>query len=60
MIIGHLPFLSNLASVLLTGKKKHSPISFKYSGVVCVEKSSEGKWSARKRCLQLRQSTSLS
>ena len=37
MIVGHLPFLQKLASLLLTGSDKLELISFKYSGVVCLE-----------------------
>ena len=37
MIVGHLPFLQKLAALLLTGTEDQKMISFKYSGVVCLE-----------------------
>jgi phosphohistidine phosphatase len=37
MIIGHLPFLQKLASLLLSGSETNQFISFKNSGVVCLE-----------------------
>lgn len=37
MIIGHLPFLQKLASLLLSGSEINQFISFKNSGVVCLE-----------------------
>ncbi len=43
MLVGHLPHLSLLASLLLTGNKEVQPVKFTYSGVVCLEKI-EGQW----------------
>jgi len=37
MIIGHLPFLQKLASLFLSGSDTNQFISFKNSGVVCLE-----------------------
>ncbi len=37
MIVGHLPFLQKLASLLLSGSETNQFISFKNSGVVCLE-----------------------
>ena len=37
MLIGHLPFLQRLASLLLTGSDSLELISFTYSAVVCLE-----------------------
>ncbi|RKY42599.1 MAG: phosphohistidine phosphatase SixA [Candidatus Makaraimicrobium thalassicum] len=37
MIVGHLPFLRKLASLFLTGSDSPDLISFKNSGVVCLE-----------------------
>jgi phosphohistidine phosphatase len=37
MIIGHLPFLQKLASLLISGSDTNQFISFKNSGVVCLE-----------------------
>ena len=43
MIAGHLPFLQRLASLLLTGSETDSPVSFKNSGLVCLEFQQEWK-----------------
>jgi len=40
MVVGHLPFLGRLASLLLSGNPEHKIISFANSGVVCLEKDS--------------------
>ncbi|MCX6354986.1 MAG: phosphohistidine phosphatase SixA [Candidatus Aureabacteria bacterium] len=37
MLIGHLPFLQRLASLLLAGSDSLELISFTYSGVMCLE-----------------------
>jgi len=37
MIVGHLPFLQKLASLLLSGSETNQFISYKNSGVVCLE-----------------------
>ena len=41
MLVGHLPFLSRLASVLLTGDPERTVIQFKNAGVVCLERQEE-------------------
>lgn len=43
MIVGHLPFLQKLASLLLTRLEKYQFISFKNSGVICFEYSDTWK-----------------
>jgi phosphohistidine phosphatase len=42
MIVGHLPFLEKLAALLLTGSEGYKIVSFKNSGVVCLEYT--GTW----------------
>ncbi len=42
MIVGHLPFLSKLASLFLTGSEDLRPVSFTYSGILCLERKE--KW----------------
>lgn len=37
MIVGHLPFLQKLASLLLTGSETSAPISFINSGIICFD-----------------------
>ena len=50
MLVGHLPHLSKLASLLITGNFEKEVVAFKYSGCVCIEKAQEGwrvKWAVR-------------
>lgn len=47
MLVGHLPHLSNLASLLLAGNKEHPLVSFKNSGILCLERGAEPHWSVR-------------
>lgn len=44
MIVGHLPFLAKLAGRLLAGDEDRRPVSFRNSGIVCLEKGDTG-WS---------------
>lgn len=39
MVVGHLPFLQKLVSLLITGSESYQCVSFKNSGVVCLEYS---------------------
>ena len=43
MVVGHLPFLSKLASLLLTGTIDKPIIAFKNSGVICL-KFEDNNW----------------
>ncbi len=43
MLVGHLPHLSKLANYLLFGNPELDAISFRFGGVVCLERE-EGKW----------------
>ncbi len=43
MIVGHLPFLQKLASLLLVGDESFPIIAFRPGGVVCLERE-ERKW----------------
>lgn len=43
-IVGHLPHLSRLAALLLTGKDRHEPVAFERGGVVAIEKGETGQW----------------
>jgi len=45
MIVGHLPHLERLASLLLTGNPDRRPVQFRNGGVVCLEKERNGVWS---------------
>ena len=44
MLVGHLPFLSKLASRLVTGSEDTAVVSFRAGTAVCLERSEEGQW----------------
>jgi phosphohistidine phosphatase len=44
MIVGHLPFVSNLASLLLTGSESSDTVAFRQGGIVCLEYSDDNQW----------------
>jgi len=44
MIVGHLPFLAKLASLLLTGSEAAEPVAFKHGGIVCLGRTDENRW----------------
>ena len=44
MIVGHLPFLSKLASLLLTGSESADTVAFKQGGIVCLSRSENNQW----------------
>lgn len=45
MLVGHLPHLSRLASLILVGNPEKSVIRFANSGVVCLQRDNSGEWS---------------
>jgi phosphohistidine phosphatase len=47
MLVGHLPHLGRLSSLLLCGDREKAVISFKMGCVVCMERDGEGIWSVR-------------
>ncbi len=44
MIVGHLPFLGKLASLLLTGSESSETVAFRQGGIVCLSRSDQDKW----------------
>ena len=44
MLVGHLPFLSRLAGLLVAGEADAVVVRFRNSGIVCLH-SREGRWS---------------
>ena len=44
MLVGHMPHLGRLASLLLTGSPDQSPVSFIHAGVVCLQKDDAANW----------------
>ena len=45
MIVGHLPFLEHLVSLMITGEEDKKPLRFQQGGLVCLLKSEENLWS---------------
>jgi phosphohistidine phosphatase len=43
MLVGHLPHLSRLANLLLTGDPEGGVLRFRMAGIVCLS-NQEGKW----------------
>lgn len=44
MLVGHLPFLDKLASLLLAGDTEAGVIDFKNAGIVCLQNDEENNW----------------
>ena len=44
MLVGHLPHLTRLASLLLAGEREKSVIDFRPGGVACLRKDESGQW----------------
>jgi phosphohistidine phosphatase len=44
MIVGHLPFLSKLASLLLAGSESANTVGFRNGGIVCLNRSETNQW----------------
>jgi phosphohistidine phosphatase len=44
MIVGHLPFLAYLASLLTAGRQTADVVSFDASSIACLNRSDLGRW----------------
>ena len=44
LLVGHLPHLERLTSLLLTGSADRRPVAFRNGGVVCLHKDNGGAW----------------
>lgn len=44
VVVGHMPYLSHLASVLLAGRESGSMVGFSPASILCLERSSDGLW----------------
>lgn len=44
MLVGHLPFMANLASLLVSGKEFTSVVSFDAGSIACLKRSDPGQW----------------
>jgi len=47
MLVGHLPHLGRLTSLLICGEPERNVVSFKMAGVVCLERGERDGWSLR-------------
>ena len=47
MLVGHLPHLGKLASLLLSGHSDKNVVSFKKAGIVCLERDEDQTWSVQ-------------
>lgn len=45
MLVGHLPHLGKLASLLLCGDMDKNIVTFKMAGIVCLKRDDTGAWS---------------
>ena len=44
MLVGHLPFMGKLASLLVTGDTYADVVAFQKGAVVCLERDEKGAW----------------
>lgn len=44
MIVGHLPFLGKLASLLLGSCESANTVAFKQGGIICLTRSDDNQW----------------
>jgi phosphohistidine phosphatase len=47
MLVGHLPFLDKLTSVLLCGNENARVVLFRYSAIVCLDQKEDKRWAVR-------------
>ena len=47
MLVGHLPFLEKLASLLLCGNENAKLVLFRYGAIVCLEQKEDKGWAIR-------------
>jgi phosphohistidine phosphatase len=45
MLVGHLPNMARLASLLLTGNPDKNIVSFRMAGIVCLKRDENSLWS---------------
>jgi phosphohistidine phosphatase len=44
MLVGHLPFMEKLASLLVCGDEGAKAVLFRYSAILCLERNETGRW----------------
>jgi len=47
MIVGHLPFLEKLTSLLLCDNENARSVVFRYGAIVCLDRKENGGWAVR-------------
>ncbi len=47
MLVGHLPFLEKLTSLLLCGNEKARLVLFRYGAIVCLDQREDKGWGVR-------------
>ncbi len=47
MIVGHLPFMGKLASLLAAGSETADAVAFRQGGIVCLERDDKAVWRIR-------------
>ncbi len=45
MLVGHLPHMGRLASLLVCGDADNPVVTFQTGGIVCLQRDQEGEWS---------------
>ena len=44
LVVGHLPFMSKLVSLLLKGSEEQAIVSYTAGSIVCIESTGDGGW----------------
>lgn len=47
MLVGHLPFLEKLTSLLLCGNENTRVVLFRYSAIICLDQKEDKRWAVR-------------
>jgi phosphohistidine phosphatase len=47
LIVGHLPFLEKLASLLLRGDQTARVVLFRFGAIACLDQNEDGSWAVR-------------
>jgi phosphohistidine phosphatase len=47
MLVGHLPFLEKLTSLLLCGNENARVVLFRYSAIICLDQKEDKRWAVR-------------
>ena len=45
LVVGHLPFLGRVTSLLVTGDAAHATVAYQPGSVLCLERDENGHWS---------------